>query len=198
MDINKYLTSWLKELDKFELPNWDKLPDIDLYMEQLTTYLDRITSIYSKSSYDKIITPSMINNYVKAQVITSPNQKRYSKDHIAAILAICSLKLVLPIIDIKNIFNNDDTPIAKKYLIFKKTLSEKTSNKANYILNELDKNKNSQIKQLNQLALSLAIEGFVDILISERILYMIELEKEDIENKRKKKAKKIEKVTVES
>ncbi len=190
MDIKKYLTSWLKDLEELNLPSWDKLPEIDLYMEQLTTYLDRITNVFSKNSLDKILTSSMINNYVKGQVIPSPVQKKYNKEHIAYIIALCSLKQVLPIQDIKNIFQNDQVPIEKKYSFFRKTLQEKANLKSKELLDLFENQKNPQIKQLNQLAFSLSIEAFINILISERILYMIELEKFEIEEKKRKKENK--------
>ena len=78
-DINKSLKFWLEELDKFELASYEKLPDIDLYMDQMITYLERQLNTFSLSSLDKQITSSMINNYVKGDCIPSPNAKKYNK-----------------------------------------------------------------------------------------------------------------------
>ena len=41
-DINKSLKLWLEEIDQFELTKYEQLPDIDLYMDQMLTYLHSI------------------------------------------------------------------------------------------------------------------------------------------------------------
>ena len=104
-DINKSLELWLNDLTKYELTQYEKLPDIDLYMDQVITYLEKQLRTFQLSSLDKQITSSMINNYVKGEVIPSPNAKRYSKEHIALILEVCLLKKALSISNIKNILD---------------------------------------------------------------------------------------------
>ena len=63
-DINNSLKIWLDDLNKYELTSYEKLPDIDLYMDQMITYLERNLNTFEISSLDKQITSSMINNYV--------------------------------------------------------------------------------------------------------------------------------------
>jgi len=96
------LKEWLKKLNDFELPSWQELPNIYLYMDQVLTYIDKELEPCIVDDQDKL-TGSMINNYVKGGVIPSPNSKKYSRSHIAYLLAINSLKQVISISDIKTI-----------------------------------------------------------------------------------------------
>lgn len=87
---------------KHKLPYWSELPEIDLYMDQVIVLMEKyLPSPTSKDS--KIITSSMINNYVKLGIMPAPVKKKYSRVHIAYLIIICSLKQVIPIPDIKNL-----------------------------------------------------------------------------------------------
>ncbi len=89
----------LKEaLNSRKIPVWNELPELDLYMDQIIVLMEKYLGSTPK---DKLITPSMINNYVKLGIIPSPTKKKYSKIHIAYLIIICSLKQVMPIADIK-------------------------------------------------------------------------------------------------
>ncbi|HEY8444635.1 MAG TPA: DUF1836 domain-containing protein, partial [Bacilli bacterium] len=101
----KELANWLDKLYNFEVPNWDKLPDLDLYMDQVITYLERELRPLTIADEENIVTTWMINNYVKGDLLPRPNQKKYSKEHLAYIIIICSLKQILSISDIKNLFD---------------------------------------------------------------------------------------------
>lgn len=81
-----------------KLPSWNELPEIELYMDQVIVLMEKYLG---SSPDDKLITPSMINNYVKLNIIPPPEKKKYSKVHIAYLIIICSLKQVMPISDIK-------------------------------------------------------------------------------------------------
>jgi len=89
----------LKEiLNARKIPLWSELPELDLYMDQIIVLMDKYLNSNEK---DKLITPSMINNYVKLGIVPPPIKKKYSKTHIAYLIIICSLKQVMPIPDIK-------------------------------------------------------------------------------------------------
>lgn len=67
-------------LKEFQLPTWDELPIIDLYMDQVMILLSKHLSIFSAvSNDDKIITHTMINNYVKQKIIPAPIKKNIPK-----------------------------------------------------------------------------------------------------------------------
>lgn len=97
------------EIDKLVLPKWEEIPNIDLYMDQIITYLDdslcNIIKNDKTDKSDKIITKTMINNYVKQNIIPAPTNKKYQKIHIAELIVICILKEVYCISDIKKLID---------------------------------------------------------------------------------------------
>lgn len=89
-----------ENFSKFHMPRWNELPDIDLYLDQVVNYLERYLENYSVNKEDKIITKTMINNYVKQGIMPAPEKKKYNRTHIAYLLVICILKQVYSISDI--------------------------------------------------------------------------------------------------
>ncbi len=96
------LQEWICTLEEHDIPTWEELPRLDLYMDQVITLMDTYLSAYRKPG-DKLITPSMINNYVKLGVIPKPFKKRYNHIHLAYLTMVCSLKQVLSISVIQKI-----------------------------------------------------------------------------------------------
>lgn len=86
-----------------QLPRWEELPNIDLYLDQVVTLLEEYLGDFMTNKEDKIITKTMINNYVKHGVIKPPENKKYSKSHLARLIVICILKQIYSINDIKNL-----------------------------------------------------------------------------------------------
>ncbi|WP_088228251.1 DUF1836 domain-containing protein [Desulfosporosinus sp. FKB] len=91
-----------------------EIPDIDLYMEQLTSFMDSSLKSQKRDDQDKILTKTMINNYTKAGLLMPPIKKKYNKRHIILLNLIYYLKNILSINDIKRLFepvlNNIATP----------------------------------------------------------------------------------------
>ena len=85
---------------KIHIPRWNELPEIDLYLDQVVGYLEQYLGQYNVSKEDKIITKTMINNYVKIGIMPAPEKKKYSRQHIAYLIVICVLKQVYSISDI--------------------------------------------------------------------------------------------------
>ena len=85
-------------MNQIHLPRWEKLPDIDLYMDQVLSLTDR----YLNPMGLRPLTAAMINNYVKLQLIPKPVGKRYTRMHVAYIFAIAVLKDVFEIAQIKS------------------------------------------------------------------------------------------------
>jgi len=105
----------------YSLPEWEELPDIELYMDQVITLISKYLDIYHKvSNVDKSVTPAMINNYVKLKTIPAPVKKRYSKIHLAYLLIVCTLKQTLDMSTIQKIVPVDLTEdeIKKVYTSF--------------------------------------------------------------------------------
>ena len=100
----KNIETWAKEFENYHIPRWDELPAIEYYMDQVIEYIDQIVSIFAEDQ-TKIITPSMINNYVKLDLIPPPVKKKYSKKHISILIVITILKPVAKISLIKQAIN---------------------------------------------------------------------------------------------
>lgn len=87
----------------YHIPRWNELPDFDLYMDQILNFLEKHTEIFGTSETEKIITNSMVNNYVKLGIIKAPIKKKYNRSHIANLLMITILKRVLSMNEIKEV-----------------------------------------------------------------------------------------------
>lgn len=177
-DINKSLEIWLKDLNKFELTKYEHLPDIDLYMDQMLTYLERQLNTFAVSTLDKQITSSMINNYVKGDCIPSPISKKYNKEHIALILQICLLKRATNISDIKQmldaLYQNSD--FLETYNDFAGKVSETLHSISKETEEKLATIETNNQNELLKLALELSVVANVNTLIANRILRYIEIQ----------------------
>lgn len=109
---------YIKEILEFHLPRFNELPDIDLYMDQVLNIIENSLIIFSSENDENIITKSMINNYVKQNVIEKPFKKRYKKFHVSYLIIISILKKVLSISEISKIINNQDYEVEEFYNIF--------------------------------------------------------------------------------
>lgn len=99
-DVAK-LQQWARAFREFKANEWDSLPDIDLYMDQVIGYLNRQLKNQCKDDREEgqILTPSMINNYVKSGLVTHPDRKKYVREHLAQLYMLCSMKQILTIPD---------------------------------------------------------------------------------------------------
>ena len=95
-----------EDLKKYNLPKWNEIPDIELYIDQVVSYLEKYLKIYfdTDSAFSpQIVTKTMINNYVKHHVIKPPVAKKYGREHIAYLFVIFILKQIYSIEDIKKL-----------------------------------------------------------------------------------------------
>lgn len=92
---------WNEMMKDIHFPRWDELPDIDLYKDQVVTLVTRFIEPLNINS-DTLITPSIINNYVKSKMVPKPSKnKLYSREHIAYFIVISLLKQIFSLPDIK-------------------------------------------------------------------------------------------------
>ncbi len=110
-EIHEFLKEVLDKLQTMDYVKPESLPNIDLYMDQVTTFMDTQLSSTKRHEEDKILTKTMINNYAKNNLLPPPDKKKYSKDHILTLLFIYYFKSILSISDIQSILN----PITDKY-----------------------------------------------------------------------------------
>ena len=87
----------------FHIPRWEELPDLELYLEQVVILLEEYLEPFYTDKKEKIITKTMIHNYVKFRVMKAPIHKKYNKSHIAYLITICLLKRIYSIHDIKTL-----------------------------------------------------------------------------------------------
>ena len=100
------------------LPEWEAIPDFGLYMDQVITFVGRsFPGIAGRLD----LTPSMINNYVKAGMIDKPSGKKYSRDALAQLLMIIQLKLTTPMEIMKILLHPENEASTKDlYALFRK------------------------------------------------------------------------------
>ncbi len=111
-------STYAQGLINLHLPRYDEIPRINLYMDQLISYLEEtLAPLYANEG--KIITRSMVNNYVKQGVISAAAGKKYTRAHIAYLIVICTLKQTFSISEIDRLIRAQiesfDTAIAYDY-----------------------------------------------------------------------------------
>ena len=111
LDDNDLIGSMLKYISDIPHISPDDFPGIDLYMDQVTTCMEKLLASSKRYPDDKVLTKTMINNYAKNDLLPSPDKKRYSRDHMLVLLFIYYFKNLLSISDIQRVLR----PITEKY-----------------------------------------------------------------------------------
>ena len=112
--FDEVLNSIVDEMDKVLNIKSDDIPNIDLYMDQVLSFLDEKLNYTRRNTSDgeeKIFTKTMINNYAKNDLLPSPVKKKYSKEHIMTLIFIYYFKGFLSINDVYTLIN----PITENY-----------------------------------------------------------------------------------
>ena len=106
LDKEELLREILDILDRIEYVKLEDIPNIDLYMDQVTTFMDRKLRAASRDpKEDKVLTKTMINNYAKNDLLPPPVKKKYSKEHVLLLIFIYYYKGILSISDIQTLLN---------------------------------------------------------------------------------------------
>ena len=152
---------------------WERIPDIDLYMDQVISYMERQHMGLGPEGGESL-TSSMINNYIKHGLLPRAKGKRYDREHIGYLSAICLLKQVLTVnetgILLKNEMENRD--IESFYKEYRELTGETYAKTAESL------NCTGSKEELADQALKLAVSGYAQILACKKILEEIEEEKE--------------------
>lgn len=111
IDTETLLQDLLDSLSKVDGVHPEDVPNIDLYMDQVTTFMDARLASSKRYEEDKILTKTMINNYAKNHLLPPPEKKKYSKEHMLVLIFIYYFKNILSINDIQTLLE----PITKKY-----------------------------------------------------------------------------------
>lgn len=111
IDTKDMINSILESVSRIDYIKPEDLPNIDLYMDQVTTFMESQLSSTKRYPEDKILTKTMINNYAKNNLLPSPEKKRYCKEHLLLLIFIYYFKNILSISDIQKLLE----PITQKY-----------------------------------------------------------------------------------
>ncbi|HIZ82080.1 MAG TPA: DUF1836 domain-containing protein [Candidatus Mediterraneibacter pullistercoris] len=111
IDTNDILNSILESLDHVDYIRPEEIPNIDLYMDQVTTFMDHHFSSTKRYDEDKVLTKTMINNYTKNNLLPPSVKKKYSKEHVLLLILIYYFKSILSIKDIETVLK----PLREKY-----------------------------------------------------------------------------------
>lgn len=111
IDKNDLLNSILASLSRIDYVNSSDIPNIDLYMDQVTSFMEKQLKSTKRNGDDKILTKTMINNYAKNDLLPPSNKKKYSKEHLLVLTFIYYFKNILSMKDIQMVLG----PITEKY-----------------------------------------------------------------------------------
>ncbi|TXT49736.1 MAG: hypothetical protein FD137_578 [Spirochaetes bacterium] len=147
------------------IPPWEALPDIGLYMDQVITFLERMLGTYDS------VTPSMVNNYVKAGLLPRASGKKYGPEHLAILLVAFTLKRVLSMQDIKLMMGNlgEAEAVRNFYEEFRANAARTALEMEGVAAKENELR--TQGVEASLLALRLAIEAGARSRLAETILY---------------------------
>jgi hypothetical protein len=155
---------------------WSTLPDLELYMDQVLTYMPRQ---YGASRKEERLTSSMVNNYIKEGLLPRANGKKYSKEHLAYLTVISMLKQVLSVKDTGFLIGQlvENATAQELYQRFSNALDEEMNDTAGVIPQELSR------ENLTEAAMKLAVESYVSKLACERLLDMLSPPQQDKKSK---------------
>ena len=95
IDTKDMLNSILSCISQIDYIKPEDIPNIDLYMDQVTTFMEKNLSATKRYDEDKILTKTMINNYAKNNLLPPPVKKKYSKEHVLVMIFIYYFKIFI-------------------------------------------------------------------------------------------------------
>lgn len=176
----KELIELIERLSAERPADWENLPDIELYRDQVLSYMKRQHSLQPENAQ---LTGAMINNYIKSGLLPRANGKKYTKDHLVYLTAICSLKHVLSMGETDALMKlqpevADARKFYEEYLIMMENAFCDTAER-------LDGE--SSKAELAATALQLAISSYAQKLACEKILDLLKEEEPPAKEKQNKK-----------
>lgn len=110
-DMKRTIVDLLEKLNTINYVKPEVIPNIELYMDQVTSFIEDQLADSKRRTDDKLLTKTMINNYTKNDLLPPPVKKKYSKEHVLSLIFIYYFKNILSINDIRTILG----PITDKY-----------------------------------------------------------------------------------
>lgn len=158
-ETDKLIEKIIQNLEQPNVVRPEDIPNIDLYMDQLTTFMDKYLGGCKRNPEDKILTKTMINNYAKNRLLPPPEKKKYTQEHLIILIMIYYMKGFLSINDIQVLV----TPLIEKHF----SEEDDTDLKAMYstmfqLANERIGNWKEELADLDQLAKTVFEKGGED------------------------------------
>lgn len=98
----------IDKMRAYQPMDWEQIPDLGLYKDQVITYIERLYAPLYGEAASRLLTPSMINNYVKMGVIARPEGKKYGREQLAMLTMLVVLKQANSIEDVARLMNAED------------------------------------------------------------------------------------------
>lgn len=146
---------------------WDSLPDIPLYMDQVVSYLSRQLIGFGRGD---VLTSAMVNNYIKDGLVPRAQGKRYGREHLVYLTLVAAVKQVLSVRDMKTLVEGVNGPLDPQdlYETFQDNLDAALKSTREHIERFPDSEEN-----LPGLALSLALRSYADALACRRVVELL-------------------------
>lgn len=169
------LNRWKDRLEYYNLPSWEDMPDLELYMDQVVILVNKYLSIIAREGdSERAVTPAMINNYVKLKIIPAPINKKYSRIHIAYLIMVCTLKQTMNISSVRKmmpleISADEAREMYERFVIIHKKVSTEYTGQLS-VLAEPIYNDTETDMAVQAFVLETAIQANLSKLITETVL----------------------------
>lgn len=165
LEHSDFLADMLHKLAKLDYIRPGEIPNIDLYMDQVTTFMNSHLESTKRNEDDKILTKTMINNYAKNNLLPPPVKKKYSHDHMITLMFIYYFKTLMSISDIQSILN----PLTERFF------GDNGSISLEHIYKEIYQSERDRLPQITKDIISMfkkAQESFQDVADEEEKEYL--------------------------
>ena len=150
------LNSIIESINRIDYIRPADIPNIDLYMDQVTTFMEEQLKSTKRYQEDKILTKTMINNYAKNNLLPPPKKKKYTKEHLLVLIFVYYFKNLLSIKDIETLLK----PLTDRYFASDAEFDMKSIYEE---VCEMEKTRIDEMKESDVKAYETAQEAFPDI-----------------------------------
>ncbi len=164
---------WLTAAEATRPLPWETLPEIELYMDQVLTLMNRPFETLSVPT-DRPLTSSMINNYVKDKVVPAPVKKKYTREHLTALSILCMLKSEFTLPEIRDLMAGLSETLSTEdiYDSFSDAQQHALTQAIDAVRTESDNNKSERYL----LAMTLALEANAKRIVAAKLLESLKTE----------------------
>lgn len=193
-DIQKEFNEWGEKISSRRLPRFEDLPAIDLYMDQIIALLEEYLKNFEgdQNKENKLITSSMINNYVKQKIIPPPIKKKYNKTHLSYLIIICLMKPITSISVINEMIEEQLLEHGIDEVLDMFCIKYENSFKRIFELAKKDMEGNKETSEnqyilMGNMAISMAISSSISKLIADNTIVIKKKDNISIDDPKKKK-----------